>query len=57
MGYLFWQTFYLMLWGFSFIWMDVIPHFGQATDAASLRCNLVDTFTYDDILLFFVFMV
>ncbi len=44
-GYLFWQTFYLCLWGYALIWMDLIPNFGQAAEQG-LPCGLADTFKY-----------
>lgn len=43
--YLFWQTFYLFLWGFALIWMDVLPNFGDAHEN-DLKCSLHDTFQH-----------
>eukprot|EP00035_Acanthoeca_spectabilis_P028317 m.470077 g.470077 ORF g.470077 m.470077 type:complete len:372 (-) comp29386_c0_seq1:62-1177(-) len=45
MAYLFWQTFYLMLWGWGpLIWMDVVPNFGDAAEHG-LQCSLSSTIT------------
>ena len=43
--YLFWQTFYLFLWGFALSWMDIIPGFGDAVDRG-MACSLRDTFRF-----------
>ncbi len=50
-GYLFWQTFYLMVFGWAFAWLDVIPRFGNIDITGEsdtrvdeqVRCNLRET--------------
>ena len=48
LGYLTWQTFYLMLWAYFLFWLNLIPGFGSRTVSDLARCmqyNFARSFT------------